>query len=47
MELGADKVIDYTKHSYLDEGTKFDVVFDTLGGEHTLNSFKVLKDGEE
>jgi NADPH:quinone reductase-like Zn-dependent oxidoreductase len=44
-DLGADKVIDYTKHSYLDEGTKFDVVFDTLGGEHTLNSFKVLKDG--
>jgi len=44
-DLGADKVIDYTKHSYLDEGTKFDVVFDTLGGEHTLNAFKVLKDG--
>jgi len=44
-DLGADKVIDYTKHSYLDEGTKFDVVFNTLGGKHTLNSFKVLKDG--
>jgi NADPH:quinone reductase-like Zn-dependent oxidoreductase len=44
-DLGADKVIDYTKHSYLDEGAKFDVVFDTLGGEHTLNAFKVLKDG--
>ena len=44
-DLGADKVIDYTKHSYLDEGAKFDVVLDTLGGEHTLNAFKVLKDG--
>jgi len=44
-DLGADKVIDYTKHSYIDEGAKFDVVFDTLGGEHTLNAFKVLKDG--
>jgi NADPH:quinone reductase-like Zn-dependent oxidoreductase len=44
-DLGADKVIDYAKHSYLDEGAKFDVVFDTLGGKHTLDSFKVLKDG--
>jgi NADPH:quinone reductase-like Zn-dependent oxidoreductase len=44
-DLGSDKVIDYTKHSYLDEGTKFDVVFNTLGGKYTLNSFKVLKDG--
>ena len=44
-DLGADKVIDYTKHSYLEEGAKFDVVFDTLGGKHTLDSFKVLKDG--
>ena len=44
-DLGADKVIDYTKHSYLDEGAKFDVVYDTLGGKHTLDSFKVLKDG--
>jgi len=41
--LGADKVIDYTSEDYLDEGAVFDVVFDTLGGEHTLNSFKVIK----
>ena len=41
--LGADKVIDYTSENYLDEGAVFDVVFDTLGGEHTLNSFKVIK----
>ncbi len=43
--LGADKVIDYTSQNYLDEGSVFDVVYDTIGGEHTLNSFKVLKDG--
>ena len=41
--LGADKVIDYTSENYLDEGAVFDVVFDTLGVEHTLNSFKVIK----
>ena len=41
--LGADKVIDYTSENYLNEGAVFDVVFDTLGGEHTLNSFKVIK----
>ena len=44
-ELGADKVIDYTSQNYLDEGSVFDVVYDTLGGEHTLKSFKVLKNG--
>ena len=43
--LGADKVIDYTSQNYLDEGAVFDVVYDTLGGDHTLNSFKVLKEG--
>jgi len=44
-ELGADKVIDYTSENYLDEGAVFDVVFDTLGGEHNLNSFEVIKNG--
>ena len=44
-ELGADKVIDYTSQNYLDEGAVFDVVYDTLGGNHTKDSFKVLKDG--
>ena len=43
--LGADKVIDYTSQNYLDEGAAFDVVYDTLGGDHTLNSFNVLKEG--
>ena len=44
-KLGSDKVIDYTKENFLEQGRQFDVVFDTLGGEHTLNSFKVLKPG--
>ena len=44
-ELGAGKVIDYTSQNYLDEGSVFDVVYDTLGGNHTMDSFKVLKDG--
>ena len=42
--LGADKVIDYTKQSFLDVNEKFDVVYDTLGGQHTVDSFKVLKE---
>jgi alcohol dehydrogenase len=45
QKLGADNIIDYTKQSYLDEGPKFDVVFDTLGGKYTLDSFKILKKG--
>ena len=42
--LGADKVIDYTKQSFLDDNEKYDVVYDTLGGQHTVDSFKVLKE---
>ena len=44
-KLGSDKVIDYTKENFQEQGKQFDVVYDTLGGEHTLNSFKVLKPG--
>ena len=44
-KLGADNIIDYTKQNYFEIGQKFDVVFDTLGGSHTLDSFKVLKEG--
>ena len=44
-KLGTDKVIDYTKENFQEQGKQFDVVYDTLGGEHTLNSFKVLKPG--
>ena len=42
--LGADKVIDYTKQSFLDVNEKYDIVYDTLGGQHTVDSFKVLKE---
>ena len=44
-KLGTDEVIDYTKENFQEQGKQFDVVYDTLGGEHTLNSFKVLKPG--
>ena len=43
-KLGADKVIDYTEQSFIDDNVKFDVVYDTLGGQYTVDSFKVLKD---
>ena len=44
-KLGTDEVIDYTKENFQEQGKQFDVVYDTLGEEHTLNSFKVLKPG--
>ncbi|WP_020413205.1 NADP-dependent oxidoreductase [Microbulbifer sp. SSSA007] len=44
-ELGADQVIDYKKENYLDLLSDIDVVYDTLGGQYTLDAFKVLKRG--
>ena len=44
-KLGADKIVDYTNENYFELSEKFDVVIDTLGGSHTLDSFKVLKEG--
>ncbi|WP_350293977.1 NADP-dependent oxidoreductase [uncultured Croceitalea sp.] len=41
--LGADSVIAYDEENYLKTSDKYDVVFDTLGGIHTLNSFRILK----
>jgi alcohol dehydrogenase len=43
--LGADTVICYDKEDYRERGAVYDVVFDTLGGEHTLRSLDVLKPG--
>ena len=43
--LGADRVIDYQNENYLDICTDIDIVFDTLGGDHTFDAFKVLKAG--
>jgi len=44
-KLGADRVVDYKKENYTDVLDEVDIVFDTLGGSHTVNSFKVLKKG--
>ena len=44
-KLGADQVIDYKKEDYLQQVNSFGVVFDTMGGEHTLDAFKVIKEG--
>lgn len=43
--LGADHVINYQKEKFTDAGTKFDVIFDTLGGEALDQSFSVIKPG--
>ena len=44
-ELGADEVIDYKKEAFEERLTNFDAVFDTVGGETTEKSFRVLKKG--
>jgi alcohol dehydrogenase len=44
-KLGADQVIDYKQEDYLQQVSDFDVVFDTLGGDYTLDAFKVIKKG--
>ena len=43
--LGADRVIAYDKENYLDAGGSYDIVYDTLGGAVTVDSFKVIKRG--
>ena len=44
-QLGAARVIAYDKEDYRGTGEIYDVVFDTLGGKHTLDAFAVLKPG--
>lgn len=44
-ELGADKVIDYKKENYLDIVSDIDIVFDTLGGNYTVDAFQTIKKG--
>lgn len=44
-ELGATRVIAYDREDYRDGGGRFDIVFDTLGGEHTAASFDLLERG--
>ncbi|HEX7042656.1 MAG TPA: NADP-dependent oxidoreductase [Patescibacteria group bacterium] len=43
--LGADEVIDFKVQKFEDILSGYDGVFDTVGGETTTNSFKVLKSG--
>ncbi|MER3424641.1 MAG: NADPH:quinone reductase [Nitrospiraceae bacterium] len=43
--LGADEVIDYKQEAFEERLKDFDAVFDTVGGETTERSFKVLKKG--
>ena len=43
--LGADHIIDYKKENVFDVVKDLDAVFDTLGGEALMESFKVVKAG--
>jgi NADPH:quinone reductase-like Zn-dependent oxidoreductase len=44
-ELGADECIDHKSQDFTQGGPRFDAVFDTIGGENLMNSFKVVKPG--
>ena len=44
-ELGADDVIAYDAEDYRTRATRYDIVFDTLGGRTTADSFGVLNRG--
>jgi NADPH:quinone reductase-like Zn-dependent oxidoreductase len=43
--LGADRVIDYKKEDYKSVVSDLDLVFDTLGGDYTLEALQVIKKG--
>ena len=45
QQLGADQVIDYKKEAFEERLKDFDAVLDTVGGDTTEKSFKVLKKG--
>ena len=44
-EIGADEVIDYKAEDFSAKLQDYDAVFDTVGGETTTDSYKVLKPG--
>jgi NADPH:quinone reductase-like Zn-dependent oxidoreductase len=44
-DLGADLVIDYTKHDFSQVLSGYDLVLDSLGGENLMKSLTVLKPG--
>jgi len=43
--LGADRVIDYKKEDYKSIASDLEIVFDTLGGDYTLEAFHLIKKG--
>jgi NADPH:quinone reductase-like Zn-dependent oxidoreductase len=43
--LGADRIIDYRTEDFSDVVSRCDVVFDTVGGDVQVRSYKVLKPG--
>ncbi len=43
--LGADHVICYDNEDYRQAGKRYDIVFDTLGGQYTSDAFRVLQPG--
>lgn len=43
--LGADEIIDYTKASFAEQLSGYDVVLDSLGGDNLAKSLSVLKPG--
>jgi NADPH:quinone reductase-like Zn-dependent oxidoreductase len=43
--LGADRVIDYKKEDYKSIAADLDIVFDTLGGDYSVEAFELIKKG--
>ncbi|WFP78563.1 NADP-dependent oxidoreductase [Mesorhizobium sp. WSM4906] len=43
--LGADEVIDYTRKDFTGAAGNFDLVLETVGGDHAEASLQVLRDG--